>query len=448
MPALQYGQSSYERGEGNIPALPVVNLYVEQTGSEGPVMQSRPGLADRSTDMGAGPIKALFKRDGVVSGNLLGVSAGKLYDVSTEKGTIAGTGPVSIAGNETGVLVTAGTTLYKYDGTTFGTVTFPDSANVIKVLSGAGRFIAIRGGTQQYYFTPSLAQTFDGADFISAESGADDLLDALFIDDQLVLFGAETVEFHPNTGSSTVPFAPLQGRVYERGIKATGCATALGSSFAWITDQNQVCIQDENNIVSNAGLEERIADSTTVSAFNFFIDGAEFLCIRMDDETQVYNLRTGTWSEFASYGQDNWIPQCHADGVFGSSIDGKTLAWGVDKLDLGGVLERRFRAGQPINGGGIVINRLGLRTNPGNTPYLTGDYTDPVVEVRISRDAGRTWGLWRPAGLGAQGAYRDTVEWRALGMASQPAFLCEFRFTDPAPFRVSGVFVNEPFGGR
>ena len=132
MPSLQFGLSSYERAEGDLPGLPVVNMYAEQTGSEGTVLQSRPGLSDRSADMGAGPIKALYKRDGVVSGALLGVSAGSLYETTTVKGTVTGTGPVSIAGNETGVLVCAGDDLHSYDGTTFATVTLPDSFDAWK----------------------------------------------------------------------------------------------------------------------------------------------------------------------------------------------------------------------------------------------------------------------------------------------------------------------------
>lgn len=448
MPALQFGLTSYERAEGDLAELPVVNLYAEQTSSEGVVLQSRPGLSDLSADMGSAAVSALFRRDGVVSGALLGVAGGNLYQATTSKGAVAGSGHVSIAGNETGVLVTAGTTLYSYDGTTFATVAFPDSANVLKVVEGASRFIAIRADSGKFYFTPALAQTFDALDFATAESEADQLLDALFIDDILILFGKETVEFWPNTGDSNLPFQPLQGRTFERGIKATGAATALGSSFLWVTDQGQVCVQDENNIVSNAGLQERIAASSSVKAFNFFIDGAEFAAVRLDSETQVFNPRTGIWSEFASNGQTNFVAGCHADGVFGSAVDGKTLEWGSDKQDLGGVLERRFRAGLPINGGGLAINRLGLRANPGNTPFLTGNYTDPTAEMRYSNDAGNTWSNWSAASLGSQGEYRERVEWRSLGLASQPGFLAEFRVTDPVPFRASGVFANEPFGGR
>lgn len=448
MPALQFGLSSYERAEGDLPGLPVVNMYAEQAQSEGVVLQSRRGLVDRETNMGAGPVKQLFKRDGVVSGRLLGVSAGRFFDATTDRGAVTGSGAVSIAGNELGAMVAAGGPLYYYNGSTLATVTFPDSANVIKVVEGASRFIAIRAGGGKFYWTAPLALTIDPLAFATAESESDQLLDALFIDDALVLFGSETVEFWPNTGDALLPFQPLQGRVFERGIKATGCATAFGSSFAWITDQNQVCIGEENNIVSNPGLEERIAASATASAFNFFIDGAEFLCIRLDGETEVYNLRSGAWSEFASDGESNWLAVCHAAGVFGSGVDGKTLEFGPGYQELGGVLERRFRAGLPINGGGVNIQNLRLRTNPGQTQFLTGIYADATVEMRESRNGGQTWEAWQSTSLGVQGDYRSMPEWRALGLASQPGFMPEFRVTDPVAFRVSGVFVNEPVGGR
>jgi hypothetical protein len=447
MPALQFGLSSYERADGDLPGLPVVNAYAEETASEGVVLQSRRGLMDRGANMGSGPVRTLYKRDGVVSGALFGVSGSTLYSGSTALGAVTGTGAASVAGNETGIMVCAGASLHTYDGTTFAGVSFPDSAPVIKVLEGASRFIALRGGSGRFYWTPVLQRTFDPLDFATAETESDRLLDAVFVDDILVLFGAETVEFWPNTPDADLPFQPLEGRVLERGIRATGCATNFGSAFAWVTDLNTVCIQDENNVISNPGLQARIAASTSVSLFTFIIDGLEFLALRLDGETQCYNPRTGTWSEFATYGAANWAATCHAAGVFGS-VDGRTLQWGEGFTELGGVLERRFRGGLPINGGGVAIHNLRLRVNPGQTPVLAGEYASPVIEMRLSRDAGQTWGNWKAAQLGEQGQYRKRVEWRALGLASQPAFLAEFRVTDPVPFRVSGVFVNEAFGGR
>jgi hypothetical protein len=169
--------------------------------------------------------------------------------------------------------------------------------------------------------------------------------------------------------------------------------------------------------------------------------------LRIDQGSWQFNNRSGKWSSLASHGHDNWICQCAAGNVFGSAIDGRTFRFS-GYTDLGGVLERRFRAGFPLDAGGVSINNLRLRTTTGQTSYLTGDYADPKVEARLSRDLGQTWGDWEAASLGVQGDYASHVEWRALGMAGAPGALFEFRVTDPVPFSVAAVTANEPFGGR
>lgn len=449
MPRMQFGLTAFERARGDLPELPVINMFAEEAPTEatGVVLQSRPGLSDRSADMGAGSVAGLFKADGVLSGGLFGVSDGSFYAGTTAIGAIDGNGPVSMAGYENLLFITAGASLWSYDGTTLAQVSFPDDANVSKVMVGGSRLIAIRADTEQYYWTNVLSGTIGGLSFSSAESQPDRLRDGLFIDDIALFFGAETVEFHPNTQDAVLPFQPLEGRVFERGIRATGCATKFGSTFAWVTDTNQVCLSDPDNIISKPGLEALIEASANVSLWTFYLEGTEFICLRIDAGTWVFSLRSRLWSQMASNGQDNWIPQCFAGGVFGSSIDGRTMSWGSAHVDLGGVLERRFRAGFPLNSGGVTVNNTILRCNVGETPFLTGDYTNPVIEMRRSLNGGQTWGNWRQTSLGEQGRYRKKVQWTACGMAGHPGWLAEFRMTDPAGLRVSECLINEPYGG-
>lgn len=445
---MDFGLSSYKRARGDLPELPVVNMLSEASAVEGRViLQSRPGLKDRAADMGLGPVRQVFKRDGVLSGGLFGVSGGDFYAGTTNKGAIDGSGPVSLAGYEDKVYAAAGASLWKYNGTALTTVAVPDSANVIKVLTAASRLVILTEGTETYYWSDVLSSTISALSFSSAASQPDLLRDALFIDDMLVLFGGETVEFHPNTNDPDLPFQPLEARVFEKGIRATGCATVWNGTFAWVTNDNAVCLNGQAPVpISEPGLNAAIAASDNCALSACELEGRELLVLRLDSETHVFNGER--WSEFASYGEENWIPQCYSGGVFGSATDGKTLEWGSDSLDLGGMLERRFRAGFPLNSGGVTINNVSLRTNPGNTPYLTGDYAEPVVEMRLSRDGGKTWAAWRRKSLGTQGQYRKAVRWLACGMASQPGLLAEFRVTDPVDFRVSDVLVNEGFGGR
>jgi len=160
MPALTFGLSSYERAEGALPPMPVVNMYAEQSDSEGVVLQSRPGLENIDDDMGAGPVEALFRRNGVLSGDLIGVSAGNIYRGTSSLGSLAGSGAVSIAGNEMGVMAAAGSTMRYYNGATLANVAFPDSASVTKVLVAASRFVALRASSGKFYWTDPLGVAF------------------------------------------------------------------------------------------------------------------------------------------------------------------------------------------------------------------------------------------------------------------------------------------------
>lgn len=455
---VPFGLSYHQRGPGDMPELPVTNMRAEAAPTEKGevVLLSFPGQADRSADMGAGPVKALFLRDLVLSSALYGVSGGYLYQGTTQIGAIAGSGHVSIAGNEIGLMATAGESLYFYDGSTLAAVSFPDSADVAHVEVGGSRYWVVRKDTGKLYWTDALESDVEALDFATAESLPDRLLQTLWIDGQPILFGAESVEFWQQTGSATLPITPLKHLVWEVGIKATGCAVGIMDTFACVTSENNVVLQSEKNIISNPGLQAKIEASTEVSLFVFSLDGVQFLALRLTyadgtGETHGYNPRTGMWHTHETKGLTNWSARCFAAGVFGSAVDGKTLEWGsgyTDALATGGVLERRLRGGFPIDSGGVTISNVRLRCNIGQTPYLTGDYAEPIVEMRLSDDGGKTWDDWEGASLGGQGNYRAQPDWTDCGQAAYPAFLAEFRLTAPVDWRVSDVLVNEPYGGR
>lgn len=435
-----------------MPSLPVRNMVVETSPTEGRgiAVQSRPPLEDRSADMGSGPLRALFMRDLVLSSALYGVSGSQLYRNTTALGAISGTGAVSMAGNEIGLMVAAGSTLHFYDGTTLSGVAFPDGADVVHVTVGGGRYWLVRKDTGKLYFTDALESDVEALDFLTAESLPDRLLQTLWIDGGLIGFGAESIEFFQQTGDAELPIKPLINMVVEKGIKATGCATNIGHTFAAVTNENTVIYQSEQSIISNPGLQARIEASATCSLFTLLIDGDEYLALRLDSETQVWNPRSQLWAEFASYGRGNWTVTASAGGIMGTDT-GKTAVWGDGSngyYDLGEVLERKLAFGFPVNGGGVRINNLRVRCNIGGTPFLTGDYAEPQIEMRLSEDAGKTFDDWEAESLGRQGDYRTLPEFRALGLASYPAFYGELRVTDPIDWRVSDILVNEPTGGR
>lgn len=445
---LTYATSSYQRDRGDLPNLPIINMFAEQSPAEAAVvLQSRPGLETAGLTMGSGPVRGLFQTDGVLSNQVFGISGSSLYSNTTNLGTIDGDGPVSFGGYETTVFVNAGEGVWKYDGT-FGNVAFPDGADVSRICVAASRLVCIRKDTGKFYWSDALDSAIDALAFATAENAPDTLKDVLFIGDTLVLFGAETIEFWPvSSADPDFPFVPLIGRVFPVGIRAPGCAVKLGSSFAWVTNENQICLGNPNEIISTTGIQALLEGSSSALLWTFRVDSEEFLALRIDNATWAMSSRSGQWSELTSYGEDNWLPQCFDANYFGSSSDGQLLRWSDGHRDLGDVLERRFRAWLPLNDEGISIFVLSLRSNPGQTLDLAGIYSDPVVELRTSRDGGFTWSAWRRRSLGRKGEYRTRTKWRTLGTFGYPGMMIEIRMTDPMSFRVSGVTANDTRGG-
>ena len=446
MELLNY-PTEFGRNRGDFPDLPIVNLFAESADTEGRVvLQSRPGLQE-SYSLTSDAVRFIYSEPGVFSESLFTVTGNKMYKDTNLLGTIVGDGSVSMDSFEGSTFLSAGDTLYHYNGATLNALTFPDNAATLKVIVGASRLIVIRKETQTIYWSEPLTPSIDALDFAQAENSPDRLLDMLFLGDTLLLFGEATVEFWPTQTSADLPFAPLVGRVYSKGIKNTGAATKLGSGFAWVTDSNQLCLNSPDNVVSTREIEEEIEDAGEVSLWTFFLDSIEFLAIRVGNRTHVYNTLTKTFTEFTTYGLTNWEANCYSNGYFGSADTGRILTWSNDYVDDGDELERRFRVWAPLNMEAVVVNNLFLRGNTGRTPYLAGQYSDPNVEIRTSKDGGNVWSSWRQAQMGPSGTYRKQIRWFGLGVFSFPGALAEFRITDPTPFRVSSVTVNDPYGG-
>lgn len=445
MPELRYGTSNLDRDNGNFPEIPVINMVVEQVPTEPNVsLISRLGLQNSGTSMGSGPVKALYSVDGVLSGALFGVSGTSLYEGSTSRGTVTGSGHVSIAGYEGFVFVNAGDDVHQWNGSAFSTVAMPDSSDVICLCVGSSRLIVIKKDTGRFYWSNVLDPTVDALSFATAENSPDKLKACLFLGDTLILFGSDTVEFWPASGvNPDLPWQPLVGRTFQIGTKDIGTACLFNGTFAWVTDRNDIRVGDASNTISDAGLEEKIAASTVCRIWSFMLESTEFLALTLDTETWVFSSKSSQWSKFESNGDTNWIPRCYANGYFGSKNDGNLITWTSDHKDFGGVLERRFRAGMPIQTGSVPLMNISLRANAGTTPYTVGDYTNPTVSLRTSRDGGRNWTSWKSRPMGPNADYRQPIVWRSLGFFGRPSLLVEIKITDPVPFRVSGLSVNE-----
>lgn len=443
MTALEYGKGAYQRSRGNLPELPVINMMVEQSSADGIIMQSCLALKEKET-IGDGPIYASLQRDGVFGGDRFTISGNGLYRGTTLLGTIDGDGVAYIVASDTEVVCGRGATAYSYNGTNLAAISFPDGADVTKVAYTASYFIFLRAGTGVWYFSAiGDARTIDPLDFATAESSPDALLDLIVLDGVIYFCGPESIEPWAPTGVADLPYTPIQQRVFEQGIIATGCIVSVDNTLIWIgKDAITYRLSDVPQAVSDDGIVERSRASTSHRLFVVEDERHKIVYQRHDTNTMGFDVTTQQWHERQSYGRTNW----RAGPGLGDDETG--IIWELSGyVDAGGVFERRFRAGSRLTSP-VKVNNLRLMAEVGTTGYLTGTYADPEIEMRSSNDAGNVWDLWESTTLGAQGEYRQRVEYRRLGLFDDPGMLFEFRLTAPVGFRLSMIEINAAGGGR
>lgn len=458
MPDLILSSGVRRRERGNFREAELLNMYLEPdpTAPDGFARISRPGLGTRTT-VGTGPIYGLFTRRGVFDDDLFAISGAYLFRGADSLGGIDGDGAASFAASGIEVVTTRGARAWSYDGTDLADIAFPDDADVTAVAFLGGYHFFIKSGTHTFYWGASLdARTIDGLDFASAESEPDELLDVYVVNDSLWFMGKESVEAWQLTGDADQVVARIEGLLLKKGIIATGCACEADNSLFWWGHDNMIYrgAQGVPQRVSDNTIEEILAASVEKDMFSFTYEGHVFVCVRTDEGTFGLDVSvpTGGWCELGTYQRDNWRA-VHAatpggELVFGSDEDGRIFEFQNDNWDDDTYLERKFSATFDLNGGAVVVNSISIVGNPGETPLLSGEGSEPQVEFRASRDNGKRFGDWRQAPLGAQGKYRQRIEKRRWGLYDRQGGVFQFRCTDPVPFRASRVYANEPSGGK
>lgn len=452
MPALFYAKGAYQRTD--LPELQVVNQYAEAvpaevTGQPGVdiVLIGRPGLAPFRT-VGSGPIRGLFTQPGALGGEVFAVSGMALYRSTTALGSIAGAGLVQMAATPGELLIANGTGLSVYDGTNLTAVAFPDGAGVLAVAYLAGYSLAVRTGTRRIYFTFD-PQSWDGLDYFSAEQDTAPIVGLAVLQERLWVFTERTVEVFIATGDPDAPFERLQGQFFDRGCLTGDSIAKIDNTLMWVGEDRKVYRADQTPLkISTDGIDERLSRSLAgdVSAWAYPWGGHEFYALRTAEGTFVYDAATRLWHEAESLGRDAWRAHVGIEwqGNVLSGDDETGAIWRLDDTALtddGAPISRRVTA--LVAGAPQYVDNIQVNAATGQAPAYG---SAPVLERRISRDRGATWGPWAARSLGLRGERRARAVWLRNGMADDQTVF-EFRITDPTPWRLSAVRYNEPLSG-
>lgn len=493
--------SSYVTRSVNAADNRMVNLYPEivpEGGKEPAYLMRAPGLRLLQT-VGSGPIRGLWTYGGygfVVSGD-------SLYRVdsswnATVKGTVSGSGPVSMVDNGTQLFIACNGPSYIYNLTTdvFSQITDPDFPGAVTVGYIDGYFVFNEPDSQRFWVTSLLdGLSVDPLDFASAEGSPDGLVSLIVDHREVWLFGTNSVEVWYDAGLLDFPLARIQGAFNEIGCAAAYSVAKLDNGLFWLGADARgkgIVYRSQGYTgqrISTHAVEWQIQQYSDISdaiGYTYQQDGHSFyvLIFPTANTTWVYDVSTGAWHERAGWQYDQFTrhrSNCqmafNGEIVVGDYQNGNIYAFDMTAYSDNGDIQkwlRRWRAlptdqndlkrttqhslqldcetGVGLDGydyDTVIVDLLAaessalITTENGNNILLNFAVVqgaNPQVMLRWSDDGGHTWSSEHWKSMGKIGRYGFRTIWRRLGMTLKIRDrVYEVSGTDPVKIAIMGA---------
>ena len=478
MPAAEMAASHFEPdGYGDARKF-LINFYAEVNGGD-PSRQMRlvntPGsrLIDNGTEL-TSAVRGLFQADGFASGKIV-VPDGttiRLYDAgaatwSALTGSIAGADRVRAVFGEVQAGFLAGGNLYQSTGASVAALSDADWATLLSDASETaftsiatmGQRLLASYGSRFAFSTALEFNTTTTISYYVAEYAPDGIVALEVLNNVLMVFGTQTIQPWVQTGDNDDPFSPIVGQELDRGCMARDTIKKLDNGLAFIGDDRVPYILRG---ISLQRLNEkdpwvtRVLKATAASDVVCSVvedDGHSFYVIRTPTKCMVCDLATGTWHLRQSYGSETW------DWVFHVALDGKFYAAPEDDVfvelarayksdrqanasTFGTEIVRYFSGHLPVNMGRPALGQVRVEGSKG-IGLSSGQGSNPLLSMAISRDKGNTFGAYRERTLGAIGAYGARTSWEQNGRAEPEQCVLLFRISDPVGFLPSRIAIGE-----
>jgi hypothetical protein len=363
----------------------MVNLFPEvipEGGKEAGFLNRAPGLNFLQT-VGTGPIRALWAHQTngsdfyVVSGNqfykLTGLNATPIL-----LGTVAGTGPVSIADNGTQLFIAANGPSYIYNEVTnvFAQITDPDFLGAVTVAYLDGYFVFNQPNSQFIWVSQLLDGTsVDPLDFASAEGSPDGVVGLIADHRELWVFGTDSVEVWYNAGAADFPLQRIQGAFNEIGCVSAYTIAKMDNGLFWLgTDaRGQGIVYRANGYtgvrISTHAVEYAIAQYGNISdaiAYTYQQEGHAFyvLTFPSGNATWVYDVATQAWHERAGLDNGKFMRhrsncQCNFGGntIVGDFENGNIYTLDLDVYADNGGIQKWLRSWRALPTGANNLKR-------------------------------------------------------------------------------------------
>ena len=462
--------STYVARSVNAADARMVNLFAEvlQEGKEAAYLQRCPGLLNLAT-IGYGPIRGLWSFSSDTTTAFV-VSGNSLYKIDTNYnatllGTIAGTGPVSMADNGIQLFIAANGPSYIYNNNTnaFAPITDPDFPGAVTVGYLDGYFVFNEPDSQKIWIT----QLFDGTsvdplDFASAEGSPDGVVGLIVDHREVWVYGTNSVEVWYDTGASDFPLQRIQGAFNEIGCAAPYSIAKMDNGLFWLgaDARGQGMVYRANGYtgqrISTHAVEWHIQQYGNLSdalAYTYQQDGHSFyvLIFPSANTTWVYDVATQTWHERAGWSngaftrhRSNCQMAFNNKVIVGDYENGNIYAFDMDTYADNGQIQKWLRTWRALPPGQNNLKRtaqhamqIDLESGVG---LNLGQGDDPEVMLRWSDDGGHTWSNEHWSKVGKIGEFYRRVWFRRLGMTLKLRDrVYELSMTDPVKTAIMGA---------
>ena len=379
--------------------------------------------------------------------------------------------PVSMASNGQVIMMVTGPEGYVIDPVA-GTATLivdPDFHGADAVWFIDGYFVFNWPGTQKYQITDLYSTAIQPLKFASAEGAPDLLISLIVINNEIVLLGENSTEFHADSGNTDFPFEPIRGAFLEQGCAAKFSVAKLtdGSGVGtaiWLTRNESGAGMVVRNVgyqpkrISDHALEfamqgySRIDDAV---AYTYQQEGHNFYMLSFPtaNATWCYDTATELWHERAwrnptdgtlnrhltwnhmFFGGKNLVGDWRIGSVYEFDLDIYADRAVFDGVGYGGDTIPSIRQCPHLSEGdswqifdrlwidmetGVGLSRNVVMDALGGSPSFIGQ--DPSMLVEWSDDGGRSFPNSMIVPIGKIGEYKARAVARRLGKSRDRVF--------------------------
>lgn len=390
----------------------------------------------------------------VMSDVLYAVIGTSLYSVAssgtvTDIGDIPGTDRVGMADNGSDLVIVRPETGdgYHYDGASTTQITDPvyvGFGGAIAVAFVDGFFVFLPPDSRRVFNSGLNSVTFNALDVFTAE-GASGNIRGLIVDHREIILPKDlTTELWYNAANATgSPFARSPDGLLDIGIAGGDSLGQQDNSPFWLSNDKTFrrLASSTPQKVSQYGIDsevQRLSKSDDCFSLNYEMDGHLFIAwtFPFSGRTFVYDCSTDEWHERESYGLGRWRANCTAQAyglqLVGDSITGRIGIIDPDMFyewDDPQVCEWTYQSLYAEHNR-VSLRRFEAVLNTGNAP-LTGQGSNPLMTLKVSRDGGNTYRTMPTRSLGATGDYTARAVWWNLGSGRQ--IVPRIQLADPVP---------------